>query len=33
MTEGPTPGMTTDTPFLPETEVRDLIVRAQAGDR
>jgi RNA polymerase sporulation-specific sigma factor len=25
--------MTTDTPFLPETEVRDLIVRAQAGDR
>jgi RNA polymerase sporulation-specific sigma factor len=33
MTEGPTAGMTTDTPFLPETEVRDLICRAQAGDR
>lgn len=25
--------MTTDTPFLPETEVRDLIRRAQTGDR
>lgn len=25
--------MTTDTPFLPETEVRELLRRAQAGDR
>ena len=25
--------MTTDTPFLPETEVRNLITRAQTGDR
>ena len=25
--------MTTDTPFLPEAEVRDLITRAQRGDR
>ena len=25
--------MTPDTPFLPEAEVRDLITRAQAGDR
>ena len=25
--------MTSDTPFLPETEVRDLITRAQGGDR
>jgi RNA polymerase sporulation-specific sigma factor len=25
--------MTTDTPFLPETEVRNLITRAQGGDR
>ena len=25
--------MPTDTPFLPETEVRDLITRAQTGDR
>jgi RNA polymerase sporulation-specific sigma factor len=33
MTEGLTAGMTTDTRFLPETEVRDLIRRAQAGDR
>jgi RNA polymerase sporulation-specific sigma factor len=31
--EGPTAGMTTDTPFLPEPEVRDLITRAQGGDR
>src|SRR5260370_16684549 len=25
--------MATGTPFLPETEVRDLIIRAQCGDR
>ena len=25
--------MTADTPFLPEPEVRGLILRAQAGDR
>jgi RNA polymerase sporulation-specific sigma factor len=33
LTEGLTAGMTTDTRFLPETEVRNLIRRAQAGDR
>jgi len=33
MKEGPTAGMTSDSPFLPEPEVRDLITRAQSGDR
>src|SRR5437899_7201305 len=33
MKEGPIAGMMSDTPFLPETEVRNLITRAQTGDR